>query len=187
MADSSTQKKEEGKTMNRMTGEEAKKWMERTMQAVCEVCRHRASGDYELLADVCSGCEARGRIGDLLDMVCGVSIEEKRELEERFRIFWEAYPRKEGKKEALAKWMKLAPDEELTGKIVRAVVRAKGTQQWKEGFIPHAKTYLHGERWNDEILDKPSKAAAHRNYEQRTVTDDQFAGLFLDLEGVIEA
>lgn len=167
--------------MSRMTVAEAGAWMERTMRAVCEVCRHRVSVDDDLLEDICSGCEARGRIGDLLDEACGVSGGEKKALEERFQLFWEAYPRKEGKKEALAKWMKLAPDEELTGKIVRAVIKAKGSQQWKEGFVPHAKTYLHGERWNDEMMDRPAKAAARRDYAQRTVDEQQFESMFLNL------
>ena len=32
---------------------------------------------------------------------------------------------------------------------------------WKKGFVPHASTYLNGERWNDEISkDKNSVSTA---------------------------
>jgi hypothetical protein len=78
-----------------------------------------------------------------------------------FDSFWEIYPRKTGKKKALASWMKIAPDEQLTETICTAIEKQKKSDQWtRDGgqFIPHPATWLNGERWNDEVdirVEKP--------------------------------
>ena len=76
-----------------------------------------------------------------------------------FETFWKAYPNKKAKKAALDKWVKLAPSPELVETILKAVDAAKQTHQWKKdggNFVPHPATYLHQERWNDELkVDRP--------------------------------
>jgi hypothetical protein len=77
------------------------------------------------------------------ELLTGVSFEE----------FWNIYPRKEGKKKAALAWKKIG--EEDHAKILQDIPRRKHSEQWlKDGgkFIPHATTYLNGERWNDEII-----------------------------------
>ncbi len=71
-----------------------------------------------------------------------------------FDDFWQAYPRKVGKaaaRKAFAKALKVATVDEiafgLSGQV--SALSAKEKQ-----FIPHASTWLNGERWNDEI-EKP--------------------------------
>lgn len=71
-----------------------------------------------------------------------------------FDEFWAVYPRKAGKKAAQKVWMKLKPSPML-GLIIQAdLAKRIFSAQWtKQGgqFVPHASTYLNGERWEDEI------------------------------------
>lgn len=72
---------------------------------------------------------------------------------ERFNEFWEAYPKKVGKKAAFKSWKKENPDAELHSRIMEKVVAAKQTWQWQEEcgrFIPTPKTWLNEGRWDDE-------------------------------------
>lgn len=72
---------------------------------------------------------------------------------QNFEKFWNAYPRRQAKKDAEKAWMKLEPDEELTSRIISAVNSTKDSPEWKkEGgkFIPLPSTYLNGRRWEDE-------------------------------------
>lgn len=71
-----------------------------------------------------------------------------------FDAFWQLWPNKVGKAAALKAWIKINPDADLTQKIHVAVEAAKNSDQWlRDGgrFIPHAATWLNGERWNDEM------------------------------------
>ena len=70
-----------------------------------------------------------------------------------FEIFWKDWPRKVAKAEARKAWAQTAsvrPDLET---ILKAIKAACATEQWMRGngqFIPHAATWLRGERWEDE-------------------------------------
>lgn len=70
---------------------------------------------------------------------------------EQFRAFWDAYPRKEGKKRTKVKWNRLNPDPELFGRIMKGLHRHIASEQWRRGVIPHPTTWLNGERWEDEL------------------------------------
>jgi hypothetical protein len=76
-----------------------------------------------------------------------------REREDRaFGRFWADYPRKTAKADARKAygkaWRKLPPNE-AEALIVGGLERAKAA--WSDAqFIPHAATWLNGERWNDE-------------------------------------
>lgn len=81
----------------------------------------------------------------------------KKELRERqekqFGEFWQIYPRKVNKKQAIKKWQKINPDDELLKKILQSLSTTISTE-WKnrdEQYIPHASTWLNNERWNDEL------------------------------------
>lgn len=73
-------------------------------------------------------------------------------LQARFERFWEAYPRKTNKKTALKAFVALKPDVALFTQLLDAIEAQKRSRQWREGFVPHAATWLHQERWTDEIL-----------------------------------
>ena len=70
-----------------------------------------------------------------------------------FEAFWAAYPRKVGKGAARSEWQKLHPSAALQAAIRAALAQQTTSDQWrKEGgqFIPHARTWLHQRRWEDE-------------------------------------
>lgn len=74
-------------------------------------------------------------------------------LSKRFEEFWKAYPRRTSKALAKKAFQKLKVDEELFGKIMRAVVQQKKSEQWQNPkYIPHPTTWLNGERWDDELI-----------------------------------
>jgi hypothetical protein len=66
-----------------------------------------------------------------------------------FDEFWDKYPRKTARKQARKAWVKLDPNAALAERIIADV----GSGRWagyEKGAIPHAATYLHNERWEDE-------------------------------------
>lgn len=74
-----------------------------------------------------------------------------------FEQFWQQYPRKIGKKAALAAWMK-AQDKPALPDVLLAIDRAKRSEQWqKDGgqFIPHPATWLNQGRWADTHEARP--------------------------------
>lgn len=69
---------------------------------------------------------------------------------DHFADFWAAYPRKIGKakaQKAFVAAMKKATIEQISAGL-NSQLPALSTQEQK--FIPHASTWLNGERWNDE-------------------------------------
>lgn len=69
---------------------------------------------------------------------------------DRFDQFWKKYPRKVAKPNALKSWLKVKPDDELTGKIIAAIDR-QGLCNREMQFVPHPATWLNGHRWEDEV------------------------------------
>jgi hypothetical protein len=76
------------------------------------------------------------------------------DAEDAFARFWEVYPRKIGRKDALAAFLKIAPDAPLTERIIQAVQRWSASADWlREGgrFVPNPAKWLESEGWNDEV------------------------------------
>lgn len=69
--------------------------------------------------------------------------------EENFDRFWSAYPVKKSKPTAMKAFAKAASKTGVDV-MIEAVERQKNWRQWREGFVPHAATWLNQERWNDE-------------------------------------
>jgi hypothetical protein len=75
-----------------------------------------------------------------------------------FDEFWELYPRKVAKQEALKAWRTVKADE--LPAILNGLSAATQADQWrKDGgkFVPHPATWLRGRRWEDEAT-IPSQA-----------------------------
>ena len=79
-----------------------------------------------------------------------------------FDAFWALYPRHVGKAAALKAWKKAATSEKRKNEIM-AGLKAR-LPEWSKmsfnalvQFIPHASTWLNGERWKDEITANPAK------------------------------
>jgi len=71
-------------------------------------------------------------------------------LENDFLEFWNLYPKKKKKKEALNAWLKVSPPIQP---VLNAIGWQKQQQDWikEDGkFIPHPATYINGHRWEDE-------------------------------------
>ncbi len=75
-------------------------------------------------------------------------------LNQWFEQFWNEYPKKVGKKKTKEKFLRLSLDEKKFKKIMEALRTQKESPQWKRDkgqYIPHPTTWLHGERWEDEV------------------------------------
>jgi hypothetical protein len=73
-----------------------------------------------------------------------------------FAEFWQSYPRKIAKQNAIKAWNKLAPNEALRTLIHAALESQKRSPQWtkdKGHFVPFPATWLNGRRWEDSEVD----------------------------------
>lgn len=76
-----------------------------------------------------------------------------------FPDFWSVWPRKEGKADAKKAWVKAARKHPPDQILERAREYAASPHLPDRQFIPHAATWLNGERWNDEPLRGPKTRA----------------------------
>jgi hypothetical protein len=74
-------------------------------------------------------------------------------IDRDFDQWWEEYPRKVAKGAARTRWMVLARGKKLPpiDQLIDATRRYKQTEQVAKGFICHPATWLHQERWSDEV------------------------------------
>lgn len=89
--------------------------------------------------------------------------------EARFAAFWEAYPNKKAKANALKAWNKIKPNGDLFDKIMRAVDMQKRSEDWQREngrFIPYPATWLNGGYWDNEVKE------VNTNGENRQFADD---------------
>ena len=96
---------------------------------------------------------------------------QKQMMEDFFYKFWYEYPKKESRAEAFEAFKKLSPDRELTNTMVETVKRQKKSEGWRRDggrYIPHAKKWLEGRRWEDSTDCDPEKS------EGSFVTDEFF-------------
>jgi len=92
------------------------------------------------------GREGKGKEGVLASLVV-------------FERFWLVYPRKTAKDAARKEWLRLNPDEPLTELMIAKVYAFIASPQWtKDGgqYIPHARTWLHQRRWEDDVVQPAS-------------------------------
>lgn len=91
-----------------------------------------------------------------------------------FNRFWEAYPRKVGKNQALEVWNKINPDVVLADAIIAGVDRWNRSDQWTDDdgqYIPYPASFLSKERWKDEVRSETKKVPVMKNYD-----DEDFLG-----------
>lgn len=92
-----------------------------------------------------------------------------------FDLFWEQYPRKTKKQEAMRAFDRLAIGPDTLNTILSNIaerVKTGDFDRQEKRFIPHPSTYLNGKRWEDEVIaqtttkTKPNSAElARRNAE----------------------
>lgn len=83
----------------------------------------------------------------------------------RFAEFWDIYPKagRKGKAAALKKWQARGLDAIADRILADVCDRQAKDRQWREGYIPHASTYVNGSGWEDAIDDTPPKVALAAN------------------------
>ena len=75
-------------------------------------------------------------------------------IPEGFAEFWEAYPKKMAKGDAIKAWGQMEAGQHLE-KILETVKASAKLEAWtKDGgrFIPHPATWLRAQRWEDDVL-----------------------------------
>ena len=75
------------------------------------------------------------------------------EKEKQFNRFWNAYPKRKGRTNALKAWLKQKLDSKIET-ILEAIQRLRKDEQWtKNGgqYIPHPASWLNSGGWDDEI------------------------------------
>lgn len=107
----------------------------------------------------------------------------KQEPAEGFDEFWAAYPKREAKVTAVARWNSLRPNEATRRAILADLERRRRSPDWlKENgkYIPLPATYLNQRRWEDEgtVIANYSDPARYENMDLggfREAADDEFS------------
>ena len=76
-----------------------------------------------------------------------------KDLPEEFKTFWQSYPKKRAKDEALKAWKK-KKNRPPIAQILQAVKDQKASEQWRKNggeFIPHPSTWINQGRWDDVV------------------------------------
>lgn len=90
------------------------------------------------------------RVGKVREDKISIDIDK----ETTFEQFWNCYPKKISKKDAIKAWNKIQLVDVLFEKIMVGLTNAIKSVDWvKDGgkYIPHPATWLNGERWNDIV------------------------------------
>jgi hypothetical protein len=83
-----------------------------------------------------------------------------------FLDFWQQYPKKVAKKDACKAWSKLTEAQKL--KAIEAL--PAHCKRWEDPqYVPHAASWLRGERFEDEIQDDQHKQAPWYSTDQATL------------------
>lgn len=83
-----------------------------------------------------------------------------------FDLFWQIYPRREGKAAARTAWVKALRKTDIST-IMAGAERYRDDPNREAAYTAHAATWLNGERWTDEPL-PPRESRAERKMGQVT-------------------
>lgn len=75
----------------------------------------------------------------------------------RYSFFWEAYPKRKGKADAIKAYKKVKASN-CIAEILQAIEASKRSREWtKDGgqYIPYPASWLRGRRWDDELSGSP--------------------------------
>ncbi|WP_428827683.1 helix-turn-helix domain-containing protein [Azonexus sp. IMCC34842] len=84
-------------------------------------------------------------------------------VDDGFATFWEHYPKKVAKPQALKGWKKIKPAGQVLADLMASLDKQKVSADWlKDGgqFIPHPASWLNGRRWEDETPQAAGQTAA---------------------------
>jgi hypothetical protein len=139
----------------RVNGEKTTDWRYPVYELVADVsvsCRRsvgEVSGNREL-----ENREVRRKKNPAPSALCALGTKpdllEQESQEAAFQIFWEAWPRKQGKAAARKAWQEI-PIPEYPA-ITAGLEKWRNSEQWCRGVIPHPATWLNAKRWQDEDI-----------------------------------
>lgn len=72
-------------------------------------------------------------------------------LTDTFDGFWQQYPLKRAKADALKAWKKITITQDILNAMSAAIDAQMRTKQWRDGFIPYPATWLRRRQWEDEL------------------------------------
>ena len=113
-----------------------------------------------------------------------VSNEESKSIP--FEEFWNIYPRKTNKQKAAHAWNKLKPSQDLLNTIHENISERLQCGEWsidRKDFIPHASTFLNGQRWDDEIVPKSGGSNGKRQSNSPVIDHEDTSWLTGSAEG----
>ena len=92
-----------------------------------------------------------------------------------FDVFWESYPLKVGKVAARKVWDQITPDAALLTVILSALRVQCASAQWQRDggqYVPHPRTWLHQQRWTDEVETATPRPASCKRGHQPPCADE---------------
>jgi len=82
-----------------------------------------------------------------------------------FDEFWSLYPRKIAKANARKAWAKLTAEQQLlAAKAINTHCEYWKAKETELEFIPHASSWLNGERYEDEIVIEPRREKSDKKW-----------------------
>ena len=85
-----------------------------------------------------------GKVISLKDPVTGRSLDD-------FDLFWENYPRKKKKGDAMKAWKQTEPYRPPIEEILAAIYKQEQSNQWQNrDYIPYPASWLRSWCWDDE-------------------------------------
>ena len=86
-------------------------------------------------------------------------------ITEMFDEFWSLYPRKIAKANARKAWQKLTAEQQLlAAKAINTHCEYWKAKETELEFIPHASSWLNGERYEDEIVIEPRREKSDKKW-----------------------
>lgn len=88
----------------------------------------------------------------------------------QFNRFWQAYPKRVARLDALKAWVSLKPTPELVGRMLRALEQQRTQTSWlkeRGQFIPYPASWIRQGRWMDEIDEPRAGTEWHCEHEPK--------------------
>lgn len=101
--------------------------------------------------------------------------------DKRFDEFWDVYPKRRNKKQALEQWKRKRLDDRADEIIDDVCRRQVADAQWLDGYTPDPNRYLRDERWTDDY--RPIQNAKRDPADQSS--PKQRAWEYLKREGLV--
>lgn len=140
--------------------------------------RYEIENQKELIGQMSDKNPPKINIDKELDIELDKNINKKYKLVEEFEELWSLYPKKQGKKKALDKYIKCRKKNEVTYEIVKQGIinynRHIEKNKVSSKYIKQGSTWFNQECWNDQYDIEPQRQLIPRNFEEEfaEIVDD---------------